>query len=184
MQKNHKLVSSDGCFLRMITGREAVRLVNAHRAGWRGQSSAFCSIVALLPEPSDLPLATKVDVAEANLASHIERRKKSKIVNAAPQFIDTRNEETKLLARSNTLKKYKLTLFEFDKLFESQGRSCAICGSSTPTDVHGWHLDHDHVTGKVRGILCGLCNTMLGMARDRIRVLEAAVVYLKTHSLL
>lgn len=46
-------------------------------------------------------------------------------------------------------------------MFESQGKACAICRSET-TRGQGWHTDHSHDTGEVRGILCHDCNVALG----------------------
>ncbi len=57
---------------------------------------------------------------------------------------------------------YGISLVEWDALFEAQIRRCAICGSASPSSTKGWHTDHDHVSGKVRGILCHPCNTTLG----------------------
>lgn len=44
------------------------------------------------------------------------------------------------------------------------------------------HVDHDHETGLIRGLLCHHCNTLLGHAKDSVDVLEAAIVYLKSRS--
>ncbi len=63
-------------------------------------------------------------------------------------------------------------------LLSMQGGRCAICGSTT-SGGNGWHLDHDHLTGVNRGVLCNLCNPMLGMAKDSIEILNAAIAYLK-----
>jgi hypothetical protein len=65
-------------------------------------------------------------------------------------------------------------------LEEQEGR-CAICRS----DDVGWHrkdrwaVDHDHVTGKVRGLLCHHCNSLLGQARDSPLILFLAAAYLE-----
>jgi hypothetical protein len=60
-------------------------------------------------------------------------------------------------------------------MIEAQGGTCAVC-SGKPE-----HVDHDHETGKVRGILCFLCNQALGNARDDIDVLNGLVAYLRLH---
>jgi Recombination endonuclease VII len=52
----------------------------------------------------------------------------------------------------------------WEELFESQGRVCAACGTSDPG--YQWATDHDHSTGKVRGILCNFCNVRLVMAAE------------------
>ena len=72
---------------------------------------------------------------------------------------------------------YGLTIEERDALFASQDGLCAICGTDTP-EGNGWHIDHDHKTKRVRGILCTRCNTVLGMAKDNIETLRAAIEYL------
>lgn len=68
-------------------------------------------------------------------------------------------------------------ILEFDKgpeLATAQGNVCAICSSPAPT-----HMDHDHATGRARGMLCRLCNNGIGMLRDNPDLLEKAIVYLK-----
>ncbi len=50
---------------------------------------------------------------------------------------------------------------EWNDMFERQGRCCAICRTTTPGGrFNAWNTDHDHQTGKVRGILCARCNRM------------------------
>ena len=74
-------------------------------------------------------------------------------------------------------KKYGITLQDKINLLQEQGNVCAIC--KIPIfNVHGAHLDHDHKTGKVRGILCKQCNNALGGFQDNIEILESAIKYL------
>lgn len=67
---------------------------------------------------------------------------------------------------------------EFDKLLGKQGGGCAICGKR-PERMESLHLDHDHVTGRVRGILCIGCNQGLGQFYDDPELLQRAVAYLR-----
>lgn len=76
------------------------------------------------------------------------------------------------------LDKYGITKAQFDSLFSAQGSCCAVCKIADPGGK-GWHLDHDHRTDKVRGILCSRCNVGLGMFRDNPALLEAAIGYLE-----
>jgi hypothetical protein len=79
----------------------------------------------------------------------------------------------------NRRKDYGITREEWNKLFTDQGKRCAICGSSdSRTKERGWHTDHDHITNKVRGVLCRPCNQLLGQAEDNIEVLQSAIEYL------
>lgn len=81
--------------------------------------------------------------------------------------------------------KYGISLKDKLDLLAAQGGRCAICGR---TDAPRWEVDHCHrheaQTGaiKIRGILCGNCNSMLGMAKDSVETLEAAIRYLKPHT--
>lgn len=67
---------------------------------------------------------------------------------------------------------------------DSQG-GCAVCHSPTPRKVSRtggegeWTVDHDHKTGKVRGVVCHPCNTALGMADDSPERLRALADYLE-----
>ena len=75
--------------------------------------------------------------------------------------------------KSHLKRKYGLTLEDFDAMLASQGGGCAICGRTDADNV-----DHDHVTGRVRGILCFNCNVAIGhVANDEDRM-AAAIGYL------
>lgn len=76
------------------------------------------------------------------------------------------------------LRKYGITSDEYNELFESQQGRCAICGGHQTEFKKRLHVDHDHDTGQVRGLLCGTCNTGLGMFRDNIDLLDKAIKYL------
>jgi hypothetical protein len=70
-------------------------------------------------------------------------------------------------------RRYGIGADEFDELVRQQGGVCAICGRENPE-----HVDHDHETGEVRGILCFNCNGGLGQFRDSIDALLSAAAYL------
>jgi len=92
-----------------------------------------------------------------------------------------RHQKNPGLKRAARLKeKYGLTPGEWETLFETQGKKCAICKSDSPRQKNAkWDTDHDHDTGKVRGILCSHCNRLLGAAYDDLAILQAAIEYLK-----
>lgn len=70
----------------------------------------------------------------------------------------------------------------FNALAIKQGGVCAIC-HRPPTDrKRRLHVDHDHKTGRIRGLLCLHCNVMLGKARDSVPILENAIRYLTPDS--
>lgn len=72
-----------------------------------------------------------------------------------------------------------ITLKQYDKLLEKQNNKCKICGTKIPGGRGRFHIDHNHSTGKIRGLLCMNCNRMLGHAKDNIEVLAKAIIYLK-----
>jgi hypothetical protein len=73
-------------------------------------------------------------------------------------------------------RRYDLTPREFDALLAKQGFLCPICVRRPAV-----HVDHDHVTGRVRGILCEMCNGGLGQFRDNPQSIENAIEYLERH---
>jgi len=73
---------------------------------------------------------------------------------------------------------YGLNLVDFDKMVEEQQGKCKICGTLIINDSD-YHLDHDHATGKIRGVLCRYCNSGLGFFKDNIQILQSAILYLQ-----
>lgn len=82
--------------------------------------------------------------------------------------------------RAHLKRKYGITLSDYDNLLEAQGGVCAIC-KSFETDKRRGNLsvDHDHETGKIRGLLCNRCNRGIGYLKDNPEILEAAARYLR-----
>lgn len=78
--------------------------------------------------------------------------------------------------RYHLKKRYGITMQEFDGLLEQQGSLCPICLKRPAV-----HVDHDHSTGNVRGILCEMCNGGLGQFRDNPATIERAIEYLEQH---
>jgi hypothetical protein len=86
--------------------------------------------------------------------------------------------------KDNLRKKYGISISEYEALLAGQGGRCAICGSDHPkATLRGkpasWHVDHDHVTGNVRGLLCAKCNLGLGSFEDSPESLRAAALYIE-----
>lgn len=69
---------------------------------------------------------------------------------------------------------YGLTFERYAEMVREQRGQCAICGQTAAKLV----VDHNHTTGQVRGLLCHLCNAMIGYARERIEILAQAAAYL------
>jgi hypothetical protein len=75
---------------------------------------------------------------------------------------------------------------EWEAMLDNQEGKCAICrhGFDGTVPARNAMVDHDHTTGKVRSLLCRRCNSMIGMAREQVEVLRAAIEYLERWSLL
>ncbi len=76
-----------------------------------------------------------------------------------------------------TRRKYGMTWEQKDALWQEQGRACAICRKASSLDAI--QIDHSHLTGDVRGLLCRPCNTALGFMDDDTRTLSSAIQYLE-----
>lgn len=75
---------------------------------------------------------------------------------------------------------YKVTLDDYNALLTAQGGHCAMCPSLPETQYHGvLHVDHDHDTGRVRGLLCHHCNTAIGLLREDAAAAVRMAEYLK-----
>jgi hypothetical protein len=75
--------------------------------------------------------------------------------------------------------RYGLTQEEHQDILVKQNNLCAICQKHIEGKV--LCVDHDHTTGKVRGLLCGNCNVGLGNFKDNTEVLQAAIAYLQKY---
>lgn len=99
---------------------------------------------------------------------------------------DPRSEAARLALKAREaarrLAAYGLTRAEYEGLVTRQQNRCAICRTATPGGKgEAWHIDHDHATGVVRGLLCHACNTGLGSFRDKPELLLAAIQYVTAH---
>lgn len=81
---------------------------------------------------------------------------------------------------------YNLTSQQYLEMIVAQGNCCAICGKPEQRllktgDIKPLSVDHNHITGEVRELLCNDCNALLGFAKENLEVLENAIQYLQKH---
>lgn len=90
-------------------------------------------------------------------------------------------EAAKAMARRANLKyEYGITPEQYDQMLEAQGGVCAICKlPERERRQVRLCVDHDHVTGKVRGLLCRACNVALGKFQESVEVIRAALAYME-----
>jgi hypothetical protein len=75
--------------------------------------------------------------------------------------------------------KYRIRVEDYWRILGEQGGRCAICGADEAGGKHNrWHVDHNHRTGQVRGLLCHSCNIGIGHLRENPDVLRSAIDYL------
>jgi hypothetical protein len=120
---------------------------------------------------------------EGNSESLLEKHRKYNMENK-----DAINEKSRQYASLNPEKiidqglkqRYYITLKDYSDLFQKQNGVCAICG--TPGGKKRLCVDHDHQTGKVRGLLCDNCNVGIGRLKDNSELCHRASLYLAEHS--
>jgi Recombination endonuclease VII len=89
----------------------------------------------------------------------------------------------RIIMRRSKLKKYGLTIADYEAMLAIQGGVCAICETGSTSLTGGaMAIDHCHKTKVVRGLLCGRCNTMLGQIEENIDLLEAMISYIRRHA--
>jgi hypothetical protein len=96
------------------------------------------------------------------------------------RWCDSHREHRQKYSKTYKLKTlYGITQEDRNKIIEFQKGICPVCHDIL--DGIKSCVDHNHVTNKVRGILCNNCNLLLGSSRDNISILESAIEYLKYH---
>lgn len=102
------------------------------------------------------------------------------------KWCDLHREKRTMQARRSHLKvKFGIKHEDYLKILEKQNKKCAICLEPyyEKTDIVGrkspsLYVDHDHKTGKIRGLLCNNCNQAVGYFKDKKELLEKAILYI------
>jgi hypothetical protein len=93
-----------------------------------------------------------------------------------------KEERTKRRRHTNIMSKFKMTVSDYEFLWDKQGGLCAICKRPERAKRDGvvkyLAIDHDHKTGKIRGLLCSACNSGIGQLQDDPFILAEAIRYL------
>lgn len=101
-----------------------------------------------------------------------------------PSYKHGKSKDKLHIKHLSLLRNFGITLEEYNKILKVQNNVCAICGKEesakhrlTKKKMY-LAVDHDHKTGKVRGLLCDRCNNLLGRCQDNIIILKNAILYL------
>ena len=92
---------------------------------------------------------------------------------------ENREKHLESMRKTAYARRYKMTVEEYNALFEAQGYICAICGASKGWQNKRLAVDHNHASGEVRGLLCDRCNTVIGKMEDNPDLLRKAASYLE-----
>ncbi len=106
------------------------------------------------------------------------RRRKNHTCVRCTRLWNNAYQRTRPLQNSHVARALKVTQAQYDNWLLLQNGVCAICGK--PPEKKRLSIDHDHVTGQIRGLLCSDCNFGISYLRDDLAVLEAAIRYLGT----
>ncbi len=113
-----------------------------------------------------MPYIDKKKRAESQLAYYHKRKA------VDPEFFPARQ---RAIRNSEVVRKYGITLADVEAMTEAQGGLCKICRIPQERTLC---VDHDHKTGRVRGLLCFACNRGIGSLRDNTSILHASIRYL------
>ena len=99
---------------------------------------------------------------------------KKKTQGYSKKWVKNNPEQRKFYTRNSRIRAYGISPERYREMLEEQGNRCAICGGENKRLMA---IDHDHKTGKVRGLLCDTCNLSLGHI-ERDGFLEKALNYI------
>ncbi len=109
------------------------------------------------------------------------------IVTTGANGLKTRKMTRNAMRHYGLKSKYGLTIETYNVMLTAQNGVCAICknaetGKNANGDIKPFSVDHNHITGEIRGLLCTQCNYMIGHCRESREVLLAGVAYLDKHA--
>lgn len=109
-------------------------------------------------------------------------QRECKLCNKLRKTAWHKTEAGKLSSTNTKLKaRFGITLEDYNKMLEEQKGLCLICDNPLSYNGHKLAVDHDHDTGKIRGLLCKACNFGIGHFKDNINLLAKAINYLEKY---
>lgn len=124
-------------------------------------------------------LDSRCKVCHAAKSREYQKRNASKVRERQKRWYRQHPEKKVAQTRRAKLKKlYGMTDADYMRRYAFQVGRCAICGKYV--EYPRLFVDHNHETGKVRGLLCLQCNTLLGHAHDDTTILARAITYLNS----
>lgn len=122
------------------------------------------------------------DCAHAYSAASLQRTKARRMANQKAWRAEHPNRYKEEKWGANLHVNYGITRADYLHMLEQQGGVCALCKKpETGGRSSRLHVDHNHVTGEVRALLCHRCNIGLGMFQENPLLLQQAIEYLDAH---
>jgi hypothetical protein len=147
--------------------------------GWAQKYCVICKKVARLEQARLYYMARR----ESSLAASNGWKKthKERVLETSRNYSLSGRRRNKRL-----LHQYGLDEKQYAEMLRTQDGKCAACGRLNSGKRHGeryapMYIDHDHKTGRVRGLLCAQCNTALGLLEDSEKRISQLAVYLHPH---
>jgi len=85
---------------------------------------------------------------------------------------------------SNLMRSYGITMQQKEKIILNQNNKCLSCGTDLKQLAHKMiHIDHDHFTNKIRGVLCHNCNTTIGLLNEDLNMVDKIRIYIEKYCL-
>lgn len=114
---------------------------------------------------------------------HYQANKEKKI-SYQKEYYQLNKERVSQRNRIRHLKlNYNLTYLQYLEKTVNQKNCCAVCNKPEHRllktgDIKPLSVDHNHITGEIRGLLCNDCNSLLGFAKENVEILQSAINYL------
>jgi protein-arginine kinase activator protein McsA len=132
----------------------------------RSKKRVYCSDVCC----TEFNRKLKPEQSRKYSADYYEKRK----TEISEQRKQKRKEDPRITKDKKLKLRYNISIDDYEKMLENQLGLCKICHQSNQKLL----IDHDHKTGKIRGLLCNGCNRGLGYFNENILALKEAIIYL------
>lgn len=123
-------------------------------------------------EETESKVCTKCEIVKTTGDFFTDKEKKDKLTSWCKTCMMKRQKIYKLFY------KYGITKDVYDSFYDEQHGCCAICGIHQSDLKQSLSVDHDHRTGRIRGLLCCDCNFGLGRFKDDLDILKKAIMYI------
>ncbi len=119
------------------------------------------------------------DISEFSIEKRVKSGLRSQCKECANKYYQSNAGQNKVL-----LRRFGITIKQYEQMLKNQDNKCAICKQEEIRCDYRYgklrklSVDHDHKTKKIRGLLCGDCNTAIGLLKEDIKLVKNAFEYM------